>query len=554
MPHAYIIGSAAAGPAFAGRLRRLREDYDITIVEKSSNVSSATCGIPFALSGEVPAEKLTVMSKQQLSSEFALNVLLNTECVSIDCNNKTLCLKTESNEVVERHYDILFLSVGCSSFVPPLPGANLPNVFSVRTLDDLHRIKPVLSNSKHCTIVGGGFIGLECAESLQHLGMKVTVVELLDQLMGPFDKEYANYIHSACWKNGVNVLLETKCQSIVKNGDYLSVETSNGSVQTDFVLFCVGILPNTKFLQDSQITLTDRGFIKTTDFGQCVNSHDEPLEGVFACGDATLFRHVSTNEKIPILLAGPTARGSRICATNAVNPQQMSPLPTVNGNSIIRVFDQFVGQVGASKKMLVRANVDFKEVHGTWVDHPEWFGSFAPIHVTVRFDKHTDRILGASVGGLSRDVPKILDSLSVFIQMKATSADLSEFELAYAPPVAGPKSVINFIGNAVQNELEGIAKFVTPDEVVDQNIPLVDVRPPPMRKMMGHVRGSVNIPLAQLRESNDLPTGRFAVICKGGKFSHTAYRLLVQRGFDVANVSGGFFAFARMFPQLITKE
>ncbi|KAL0233361.1 hypothetical protein GEMRC1_012106 [Eukaryota sp. GEM-RC1] len=292
----------------------------------------------------------------------------------------------------------------------------------------------------------------------------------------------------------------------------------------------------------------------TNKYGQCLLESGEPIPGVFASGDAALFRHIATGEQFPVLLAGPTARASRLCAWNAMNAEAMKEIPPASANSILRIFDQYIGQVGASFKHLKRANVDFREVHATWTSKPEWFPGFTPIHVSARFEKGTDRLIGASVASSCADVAKILDTLSVYVQLHGTSADLAEFELAYAPVVAGPKSVVNFIGNVAQNELLGLSKTVTPEEVMENNIPLVDVRPPMMRKNMGWIKGSINIPLATIRDSSDLPEGKFAVICKSGKFSHTAFRALLQKGCDVSNVSGGFFAFGRKFPHMVCKK
>ncbi|KAL0212752.1 hypothetical protein RCL1_006378 [Eukaryota sp. TZLM3-RCL] len=562
MPKYVVIGGTAGGPAFLGALRRLSEDAEIVLVERSLHVSSALCGLPFALSKEVSVESLEVMTPSQLRDEFKVDLRLGTECIAVNHDDRTVTVKNlETSEVEVISFDKLCLSVGAKPIVPPVPNlADNPKVFTIRSMAQMPTLLETVQNSKKCVIIGGGFVGIECAEHLRIAGLEVTIIDRLDQLMAPFDKEFTFYIQSACKAKGVDVILNATCNSVINQNDGLVIKTEDKDVECDFVIVAAGVVPETSFLADSGIKLSARKYIETDEYMRVLIEKDgriEPSNCVFAVGDAIEYRHLILPEKIPISLAGPTARSARVAAWNALNADQLKAFPPVLGTSVVRIFSTFVGQVGASAKMLKHYSMPFEFVYCTWANHVEWLTvpPAYPIHIAVRYEPISRRILGASVAGNGPDVARVLDVLSAFIQKESTMEDLEDFEVAYCPPTSNPKSVINFAGNVALNVVNGRDVGLTPVKVVESGVPIVDVRSPQLIKMMGGIQGAMNIPLPQIRRRlKDLPQGKFAVICKGGKQSHTAVCILRQLGCDAINVFGGFFAFSRVFPQRIVRS
>jgi NADPH-dependent 2,4-dienoyl-CoA reductase/sulfur reductase-like enzyme/rhodanese-related sulfurtransferase len=553
-----IIGGVAGGASCAARLRRLDENAEIVMVERGPYVSYANCGLPYHIGGVIPEEsKLLVATVDTFRNQFNIDARVLCEAVAIAPDQKTVDLKdVETGEVTTESYDKLVLSPGAAPIRPPLPGIDLPGIFSVRTVPDARHMREWLqlgasdrsrtgmnshtgdqtvTKPQRAVVVGGGFIGLEMIENFVHRGLEVTLIEKLNQVMPPLDPEMANLVQRYMKRHGVRLELNDAVAGFQQAADgALEVQTESGkSHPADIVVLAIGVRPETSLAKMAGIELGERGGIRVDEQMRTTNPD------VFAVGDAVEVKDFVTGQWTLIPLAGPANRQGRIAAD--VIAGRNSRYRGTQGTSICQIFEAAIAQTGPSEKLLTQlGETDFEKIYLYPNSHAGYYPGAKILAIKVLFRKSDGRLLGAQVLG-EDGVPKRIDSFAMAIQMGCTVYDLEESELCYAPPFGSAKDPVNFAGMVAA-------------DVLCEDMPLchwssvnggflLDVRNPPELEVE-RVPGALNIPLPELRARLDeLPRDReVLVICRSGQRAYYATRILLQNGFKARNVAGGMLS------------
>ncbi len=550
-----IVGGVAGGASCAARLRRLDENAEIIMVERGPYVSYANCGLPYYVGGVIEKESsLLVASEQMFRSVFGIDVRTNCEAISVSAQDKTIDLRSvKTGEVTTESYDKLVLSPGAASIHPPLPGIDLPGIFQVRTVPDVRAIREWLEGgttfltgmanysgiqmvkpTKQAVVVGGGFIGLEMAENLIHLGFEVTVLQLLPQILGPLDPEVAVTVEGYLRKKGVQLELGDGAAEFVQIEDgSISVKTTSGKTHdADVVILAIGVRPETALAKTAGLEIGERGGIRVDDQMHTSNAD------IFAVGDAIEVKDFMTDEWSLVALAGPANRQGRIAAD--VIAGRDSRFRGTQGTSIIGLFGGAVAWTGVSETTLKRlGDTDYEKVYLYPNSHAGYYPGASMIGLKVVFRKSDGKVLGAqALGEDGPAVDKRISALAMAIQMGATVYDLEEAELCYAPQFGSAKDPVNFAGMVAANILQGDMQVSHWDSLDDAF--LLDVREP-VELAVDTVPGAVNIPMGQLRSRlSELPKDReIHVICRSAQRAYYAQRMLAQHGFKVRNLSGG---------------
>jgi NADPH-dependent 2,4-dienoyl-CoA reductase/sulfur reductase-like enzyme/rhodanese-related sulfurtransferase len=551
-----IVGGVAGGASCAARLRRLDEKAEILMVERGPYVSYANCGLPYHIGGVIEKESsLLVATEQTFRGQFAVDCRTRCEVVGISPKKKTVELKNHATgEVTTEKYDKLVLSPGAAPIRPPLPGIDLPGIFSVRTVPDAREIREwiergssdstgehassgfqPLDEAKRAVVVGGGYIGLEMAENLVHRGLEVTLVEMLDQVMAPLDPECARLVERHLEKHGVRLALNDAVAGFEQTeGGSLEVLTKSGKAYpANIVILAIGVRPETGLAKMAGLEIGQRGGIR-------VDEHMRTSDpDIFAVGDAVEVTDFVTGEWSLIPLAGPANRQGRIVAD--VITGRDSRFRGTQGTSVIGVFGATVATTGANEKLLNRlGQKDFEKVYLFPNSHAGYYPGAKTIVLKVIFRKSDGRLLGAQALGQD-GIEKRIDALAMAIQMGATVYDLEEAELCYAPPFGSAKDPVNFAGMVPADVLRGDMPLCHWDAV--EGGFLLDVRNP-QELAVEHVAGVVNIPLPELRARlGELPRDReIHVICRSAQRAYYATRILLQNGFKARNISGGMLS------------
>jgi NADPH-dependent 2,4-dienoyl-CoA reductase/sulfur reductase-like enzyme/peroxiredoxin family protein/rhodanese-related sulfurtransferase/TusA-related sulfurtransferase len=535
-----IIGGVAGGASTAARLRRMDESAEILMLERGPYVSFANCGLPYHI-GEViqDREKLLVVTPEDLIGLLNIEARVNNEVIRINRAEKTVTVRDlETSRTYEESYDKLVLSPGAAPIIPPLPGVSLPGVFTLRNLPDMDAIKAFVDEKKpaRAVVVGGGFIGLEIAENLQHRGIHVTLIELLNQVMAPIDYEMAALVHQHLTFKQIRLALGDGFKAIHQTEDgWMKVELSSGrSVDAQMLILSIGVRPENQLAADAGLELGLRGTIAT-------NQHMQTSDpDIYAVGDASEVTQRITGERTNLALAGPASRQGRVVADHICG-RQVS-FKGVIGTSVVKVFDLTVASVGLNAKTLEAAGIPFSSAIIHAANHAGYYPGASPISFKLLY-KEDGSILGAQAVGLE-GVDKRIDVIATAIHGGLTVYDLEELELSYAPPFGSARDPVNIIGFVAANALRGDTKIMTWDKVdrLDRNnTTILDVRWPE-ELALGMIDGALNIPLQHLRSKiNEIPKDRPVVVyCQTGQRSYFSTRILRQLGFDAYNLTGGY--------------
>jgi NADPH-dependent 2,4-dienoyl-CoA reductase/sulfur reductase-like enzyme/rhodanese-related sulfurtransferase len=522
----------------AARLRRLDETAEIVLFERGPYVSFANCGLPYYVGDVISDEgNLLVASRELFRDRFRIDVMTEHEAIAVDRTAKTLRVRDlRSGREHDHHYDVLVLSPGASPVRPAAAGIDLPGVFVVRTIPDSRRIRGWLSEraSRDAVVVGGGFIGLEMAENLAHRGVHVTIVEKLPQVMPPLDAEMAAPIAWHLRAHGVTLRLGEGLHTIEREGERLFVRTdADDRIGADLVILAVGVRPEAQLAQAAGLVMGKRGGIVVDDRMRT----SDPT--IYAVGDAIEVWDVVVGQETVLPLAGPANREGRVAAEAIAG--RATRFRGVQGTAIVGVFGLTAGTTGASEKGLKRAGVtDYGVVYLHPGHHAGYYPGAKPIHFKLLFSLGDGRVLGAQAVG-EEGIDKRLDVIAAMIQMGGTVHDLAEAELCYAPQYGAAKDPVNVAGMMAGNALNGDMPLADWMKVRSAGILLLDVREP-QEFADGHLDGAINVPLSQLRRRIDeVPRGReLYVYCAAGQRAYFAQRLLLQRGFDAKNLSGGY--------------
>ena len=510
-----IIGGGACGASCATRLRRLDENCEITILERTNEVSIANCGLPYYCSDVIAdREKILVSNPERFKNMFNIDVQLNCEVVEINRDEKYVL--TQNNE--KFYYDKLVLAQGANPIRPNLEGIDNKNIFTVRTLADADKIKDYVAKNdiNSAVVVGGGFIGVEMAENLAHLGIDTKLVELSDQILAPVDYEVACFAQNEMRANGVELILSDGVKSFSDNEIEL---TSGRKILSDIVILSIGVKPEVSLAQKAGLEV-NRG-IKVNDFMQTSDSD------IFAGGDSVEVKSFVTGEDVLIPLAGPANRQGRIIADNIYGIN--SSYKKSQGTSVLKVFDYTVAAVGYNEKLLKREGISYWKILTFGNSHAGYYPDATSTFYKLLFNNE-GKILGAQAVG-QEGVEKRIDVISSVMRNNGDIQDLLDSELCYAPPYSSAKDPVNILGMCADNVLRGFVKPAYYEDIEGSFV--VDVRIPASYNTKT-IDGAVNIPLAQLRDrTGEIPTDKKVIlVCDSGYTSYLASRILIQKGFN----------------------
>ena len=536
-----IVGGVAGGATAAARIRRLDEQAEILVFERSGYISYANCGLPYYIGGVIEnPQQLTLQTPESFFSRFRVHMKVHHEVTAIHPERKTVSVKNlESGEVFEESYDKLLLSPGAKPTQPRLPGVGIDKLFTLRTVEDTFRIKEYINNNhpKSAVLAGGGFISLELAENLRELGMDVTIVQRPKQLMNPFDSDMASFIHSEMRRHGIKLALGHTVEGFVEKGDGVEVLLKEEpSLCADMVVLAIGVTPDTYLAGEAGLELGIKGSILVND------RMETSIPDIYAVGDAVQVKHYVTGQEALISLAGPANRQGRIAADNICGGD--SRYPGSQGSSVIKVFDMTAASTGLNETNAKKAGLDVDKVILSPMSHAGYYPGGRLMTMKVVFEKETYRLLGAQIVGYE-GVDKRIDVLATAIHTGMKATELKDLDLAYAPPYSSAKDPVNMAGFMVDNLLNGILKQFHLEDLAslphDGSVTLLDARTA-VEYRRGHIDGFVNIPVDELRERLDeIETGKpVYVICQSGLRSYIACRILAGNGFDCYNFSGGF--------------
>jgi NADPH-dependent 2,4-dienoyl-CoA reductase/sulfur reductase-like enzyme/rhodanese-related sulfurtransferase/TusA-related sulfurtransferase len=542
MKKVLIVGGVAGGASAAARLRRLMEKIEIIVIEKGSFVSFANCGLPYYVGNVIKErDQLELMSPKDFYDRFNIDVRINQEVASINRNQKTVSIIDLEKDIdYNLEYDYLILSPGASPVTPPFKGLKEVPYFTLRTIPDSVKIKEFAekNNIKHATIIGGGYIGLEMAENLKENGIRVKIVEMLDQVLAPLDKEMAQFIHQELILNGVCLQLGDAVDSFKcdENQCNYVIPKSGKKIKTDMIIMAIGVKPENKLAIDSGLEVGPKGHI-------IVDNHMRTSDPyIYAVGDAVQTNNYITDQPTAIPLAGPANKQGRIAADNIAG--RNSVYKGILGASVLKVFDLTVAFVGLSEKQLKGMDIDYEKIYIHPNNHAGYYPGAIPITLKLLFEKASGKILGAqAVGGPGTE--KRIDVISTAIKFKGTVFDLEELELTYAPPYGSAKDPVNMAGFVASNVLRGdhpIWHWEDLPQIQQNNSVLIDVRTPEEFEV-GSIENALNINDLELRQRlSEIPKDKnIHVFCEVGFRGYLATRLLLQEGFEnVYNLTGGF--------------
>jgi NADPH-dependent 2,4-dienoyl-CoA reductase/sulfur reductase-like enzyme/rhodanese-related sulfurtransferase len=551
-----IVGGVAGGASCAARLRRMDEKAEILLVERGPYVSYANCGLPYHVGGTIVKESsLLVATEQTFRNQFNIDCRTNCEVVGISAKQKTVELRDNlTGNITTEKYDKLVLSPGSAPIRPPLPGIDLPGIFSVRTVPDARNIREwvlkgmeeksgmnsytgfqTMIKPKRAVVIGGGFIGLEMVENFIELGLEVTLIEKLNQVMPPLDPEMSRLVEKYLLKHGVIMALNDSVASFEKSADgSLEVTTASGrKYPADVVITAIGVKPETALAKMAGIEIGKLG-------GMRVDDHMRTSDpDILAVGDAVEVRDFITGEWALIPLAGPANRQGRIAAD--VIAGRNSSYRGTQGTSICKIFEGTIAQTGPSEKVFNQlGDKDFEKIYIYPNSHAGYFPGAKMMAIKVLFRKSNGKLLGAQILGEDA-VAKRIDAFAMAIQMGCTIYDLEESELSYAPSYGSAKDPVNFAGMVAADILHGDMP-ITHWESINGSF-ILDVRNP-HELAVESIEGAVNIPLPELRARfNELPRDReINVLCRSAQRAYYATRILLQNGFNARNISGGMLS------------
>lgn len=537
-----IIGGVAGGASAAARLRRLDENAEIVIFERSGYISYANCGLPYYIGGVIEdREDLTLQTPQSFWARFRIDARVRHEVVEIDRKKKTVTVHSlDTGKIFKESYDKLVLSPGGHPVIPNIPGAGGEKIYTLRTVEDTLRIREaaVRHKIKSAVVIGGGFIGVETAENLAALGLQVSLVQRDEHILPPFDRDMASFLHRHLREKGINLLLDTNVTGFETAESNVKVFLENAdSLTADMAVLAVGVMPESSLAKECGLEIGIKGSIVVNDFMQTSDPN------IYAVGDAVSITNAVTGQKNVIALAGPANKQGRVVADNIAGLGHRYTGSA--GSSVLKIFDMTAASSGVNEQTARALGLKYDKVILSPASHASYYPGGKVMTVKVLYERKSERILGVQIVGFD-GVDKRLDVIATAMQSGMKVSQLAELDLAYAPPYGSAKDPVNMVGFIAQNVLTGKVKQFFYEDLKtlprDGSVVLLDTRTAG-EYAKGHAEGfQTHIPLDDLRERlRELDrTKPVYVMCQSGLRSYLACRILSQNGYDCYNFAGGY--------------
>ena len=535
-----IIGGVAGGATAAARIRRLDENAEIIIFERSGYISYANCGLPYYIGGVIEdKEDLTLQTPEGFYRRFRIKAKVNHEVTDIDAKNKTVSVTDlKTGKSFTESYDKLILSPGAKPVLPDFYNEN-ERTFTLRTVEDTLKIRAFVEKNqpKTAVIIGGGFIGLEMAENLAELGIKTTIVQRGNHLLPTVDCDMASFIHASFRYRGVELLLNSSASKMSFADNKVLLELDGGKqISADMVVLAVGVAPENTLAKRAGLELGLKGAIKVNGKMETSVSH------IYAVGDAVQVKHFVTEQDAVISLAGPANKQGRVAADNICGLE--SEYKGSQGSSVIKLFNMTVATTGINEQQAKIYGYEYEKVILTQNSHAGYYPNAKAMTLKLIFERKSLNILGAQIVGYD-GVDKRIDVIATAIRAGLKADWLKDLDLAYAPPYSSAKDPVNMAGFVADNIKNGVVKQFYYEDISAlrerKDVILLDTRTP-FEYMRGCADGFVNIPLDDLRERiGELDKSKkIYVMCQSGLRSYLATRILAQNGFEAYNFAGGF--------------
>ena len=536
-----IVGGVAGGASAAARIRRLDETAQIIVFERSGYVSYANCGLPYYIGGVIEDRSLlTLQTPESFKSRFEIDVRIHHEVVAIHRERKAVTVRNlENGTEFEETYDKLILSPGARPIRPPMPGLDAKRLFTLRTVEDTLKIRAFVEKEKprRAVLAGGGFIGLELAENLCEMGVDVTIVQLLDQLLTPLDKDMASFVHARFRLKGVHLMLKTAVSGFEERDGCILTHVDGGEpLCAEMAVLAIGVSPDSALARESGLEIGARGAI-------VVDEHMRTSDpDIYAVGDAIQVRNAVTGSSGLVSLAGPANKQGRIAADHVCGLN--SAYHGAYASSVIKVFDMTAATTGINEHAAKEAGLSYEKIVLSPASHASYYPGGRAMTIKLLYEKETLRILGAQIVGFD-GVDKRIDVIATAMQAGLKAPQLAQLDLAYAPPYSSAKDPVNMAGFMAENIETGKVKQFHYEDLADlygrPGITLLDTRTVG-EYAAGHAEGFINIPLDSLRDRLDELDAHqpVYVMCQSGLRSYLACRILCQHGYDCYNFSGGY--------------
>ena len=540
-----IIGGVAGGMSAAARLRRLDEKSDIIVIEKSGYVSFANCGLPYYIGGVIKEkDSLLLETPSTLKEKFILDVRVKSEAVSINREKKEIKIKNiETNDEYTESYDKLLISTGAKPFVPDIKGLEEAGYLTLRNIEDMEKISSCIDSDgyKNAVIIGGGFIGLETAENLKHKNINVTIIEKADQVMAPLDPEMASFIHGEIKRRNIALYLNSDITEISNSGKKKIIKLKSGEVvETDIIIASIGVVPDSELAKNAGLKMSSKGAVEVDEYLKTSDSD------IYAAGDVIEIKNAVTGQKALVPLAGPANKQGRTAADNILGREEK--YTGTIGTSIMKFFNMTAASTGINEKYLKKQDINYKSLFIIKADHAGYYPGASDIYFKILFEPETGKIFGAQAVG-EKGADKKIDIIATAILGNISVYKLKDLETAYAPPFNSAKDIINYASYMAENIKRDGLETVSWNET--DKIGLIDVRTEDEYNI-DHIQGAVNMPLNTLRENmGKLDKNKeYIVYCKVGQRGYNAQRILVNNGYKVKNLNGGFSIYkSALMPQ-----
>ncbi len=538
-----IVGGVAGGASAAARLRRNDEFAEIIMFERGEYISFANCGLPYYIGGTITdRDELLLQTPESFNERFNVDVRVSNEVVSIDRDAKEVEVKNlKDGSVYRESYDTLILSPGSTPLKPPIPGIGSSNIFTLWNIPDVDKLKEFVTENelRTATVIGGGFIGIEMAENLHDLGLQVSLVEMAPQVMAPIDFDMAQLVHTHMDKLGIKLYLNNGVKEFANRGVVTDVVLNGGeSIESDIVMLAIGIRANGELAKNAGLAMNERGGI-IVDRNMVTSD-----PSIYAVGDAVQVVDFVTGADTMVPLAGPANKQGRIAANHIAGIDD--DYKGTQGTSVAKVFDFTVASTGQNEKMLQRTGKAYGKDYFISIispgSHAGYYPGAASMTLKMVWDKD-GRVLGAQ--GVGKDgVDKRIDVIATAIRFGANVEDLTDLELAYAPPYSSAKDPVNMLGFVAQNTITGKMGVIKPEEISQLNrdeVVILDVRTPGEVRY-GSIYGAVNIPVDELRDRlSEVPKDKEIVVyCAVGIRGYIATSILNANGYKTRNLMGGY--------------
>ncbi|EKD28733.1 MAG: hypothetical protein ACD_79C00230G0003, partial [uncultured bacterium] len=451
MSRVIIIGGMAAGASVAARLRRLRENDEIIILEKTGYISYASCGLPYHIGDVIPEFSTLVQnSPEKLSKLLNIEVNVHQDVVSIERTKKEIQVKDLTrNHTYKLNYDYLVIATGTRVKKLPIEGMNDEDIYYLKDMEDTKRLKEYLSSRKIKSVLmlGAGFIGLEIVENLRHIGIEVSLVEMLPQVYPPFDFEMTNPLVYELIENDVTLYLGDKIASVKKLENSYEFSLNSGKkINAEMLISSVGIVPNSEIAAQCGLQISSRGGVIVSGFMQT----NDPF--IFAAGDVTDSYDYILKQNFIHPFASPTSKQARIVADRIAGIK--SNYFGSMSSYILKLFEFTAGGVGYNEKILLREKIPYRVLYNHQNDHASYYKSPSQIHMKILYSPADKKILGFQAIG-KNGVDKRIDAVATLITSGGCITDLSDIEFSYAPPYNSVRDPLNNLGTMAQNVEEG---------------------------------------------------------------------------------------------------